>query len=398
MKKKERLTSSMLIHRWVNRQILEGKSGRYSCDKKHFYFDSTIIAYFKDKKTIIVDKSFNRRGSYNTGQTSFSFHQSAPEDIKVLGFNILPHNVTYAGQVPWAVKEFISCTYSYLACLSLYKDFANNNYRRIPPYYSFNALTIIIVQVLKNIESNISKRAFKKLLNTNLNTSVYYKDYKGWGANNFIYLQSVKIQLTFRELLEGKCTTLFTEEELATIDFKIWRHGVRYDKFKYTIQQDRIVFNNPVLKKERETLVEEYKAAIEKKRVEFEKELNKKKLLNTLLSLEAWRDFKTQRLNYSPYPFLRYNKFTQVVETSYGVKIHEDFAKKALQYFKNSALDIPINSTIDNWVIRRVALNLFPVIENDNYKEIEQKCIVIGCHTIPEIEINQFLKFFKLDW
>jgi hypothetical protein len=34
----------------------------------------------------------------------------------------------------------------------------------------------------------------------------------------------------------------------------------------------------------------------------------------------------------------------------------------------------------------------------NGFKEIKEDAMIIGCHIIPESEINEFLKFYNLDW
>jgi len=125
-----------------------------------------------------------------------------------------------------------------------------------------------------------------------------------------------------------------------------------------------------------------YQASAEERAKEKQREEDKKTAKKVKEELKKFRAFKISTMyNRLKVDYLRYNKETDEIETSQAVKIKADICKR---FYVNHVKTLKECKGCDIKLI------------DYKVKEINKKCIIIGCHTIELKEINKIAKL--LNW
>lgn len=226
-----------------------------------------------------------------------------------------------------------------------------------------------------------------KFLNFTYTGKVHCEIPAGWGSSSFYKNIDIKLKTPKREIVNIYANDLnhllLNKEQLEELDYKSIRLEYKFNNvnlFSYDEGFKRYKENKQefidTLKTRSANWQEKQKIEQEKKRKEIQ--------LKDLSKLEEWRNGGNYHLNL-PYSALRLNN--NQVQTSLGVNITIEEAKNAYRAFKLGKI---LGSKIAGY-------NVIGIRHIDIFGKTE-KCIIVGCHTIPESEINKFIKFYNLDW
>jgi hypothetical protein len=155
-----------------------------------------------------------------------------------------------------------------------------------------------------------------------------------------------------------------------------------FDNYKAFFSLDGLIFEYETINKRYSDIVNwlhDYQESKEFKQWQIKQEENKKKaeakaLIDAKEKIEAFRQFKLSSIwaNFGYY-LLRYNKETENVETSGGVKISKDLFLSAYQRLIN-------NQLIKGQHVDRYTFN-----------GVDGDIVSVGCHKIPMTEINSIV-------
>lgn len=396
--KQKKLSVYELIHHFCNNTI----NNEYIIGD--WYFSPTEVLYNKTKVAeirtvnntylILLNAKFDNGGRFRNNINCHTFERSIPSNKSFYKcYTKIPHEIT----VEWAIKEFEECNKEYFSSIAKLKEFVKD---RKQYFYAKEKDTKVFN--LYNLFTNKTD-----YLDRILKVEAYPKYYKGWGQ--IYYGNKIVIEQTIREFLSKGTFDYITPEEKEIYDFKLWRNeygriidGSLANQFKHTKKEAFEIFKN----KERRKLVEEnVKEQIEKLRIEkTKKELEKKQKEIEKIEEKILNFRKTLLISSSSalkYQVLSFNG--NFIKTSLSVTISIEEAKKALQLFrlfKDKGYTSFVEKDIKISVFSLICIKPMKHIKIVDKKEviIESPTIIIGCHTIPYFEVEDFINYYKLDW
>jgi len=390
-----------LLHGWVNELITkEIHKASYDFTPTKMYCNNSLVAIHY-KKCIII-KEFNNKGFYGNGLNTYDVERAA----NYLNYYVVPNlnifngdNVTLENKINFIVKDLIYKYSNYIDRLSYFKEFASNN-RLQNPIYALSD-NISLYHIIPGF-----KTAYNKAIKRKVKSTISYNFYGGWGRG-YDYRQRMTIEFKFEELFNGTFyTSRLTEEEKKIITLKKLRHNYcsyteinynRLTKYTHTLTN----FIKEYEKRGEEFLKECEKYKQDRERIKEERELLKQKeeIIKNLQLIQVFRQSDLRNLRLLFQILKMKNGY---VHTSMGVSITIEDAKNALYLFRNEVSPAKVTKTIGGFKYTGISNIQVPhLIKKDNKFDIEikeEKALVIGCHKIPESEINALLEYYKLDW
>ncbi len=406
------MTVIELIHAFCNKNFKkEDKyytSGNYGADKNEFYVGTRLKAYHYGKNIIIEDFNRDSSGGYGGSYGGHTVLNASPNKDKAFLYNkLLTEEIINdeAKFIKWYQNEFVEHNRRELEAISSIKDFIKST--KYKHGWSIDALGAGINYI--ELPDDVNKK-YKKIINKILITvDVWGKYYSGWSKHNC--LETVKINHTVKQLVNFKPTLFFTKEELKIYEFKVWREKYVISPiskhFIYDLKKSREIYNDLEGRKQFEIRREEEVELLKKIKEERARIERLKDLKQKFKSFVSWKEGNSPYDSFSiGFQGLRIVK-TDVdkIQTSFGVSVRELEARNALAFFrryKDSETDIEIKFLskllIAGFPIKGIFKKKLDIVKDDQIVEIEAKCLVIGCHTIPDFEIEDFLQRYNLNW
>lgn len=411
-----------LIHLWANRKIkCDLKKGDWKFTEFDIWLNNRKVAIYDTKRKIYFVVEFENGSAYGGGNSCHSIF-NAIHTKKFLVYKLpdfeIPDNYNYLKDYLLGKSEYILHSIAYLkqACISnwsknisfLHKPDDASSY--IDNRYDTNVINFLDL---------FPKRTVKKLLKTTIIHKYCLEKYNGWGSKN-VDRYYLNLEFNFDQLINDP-NSILTEEETKLIKFKEWRFKylrtvernhydvLRYtNKFSHDLKQSKEIYDDETRKQLVETTYENNLERFEKDRLTKETKKDLDFILKHEENKEKFRTFFSSimyRYNFK-YPVLRIVRGTNlqddVVNTSMGVNISMNEAKKAFKFFiankdKQDSLNIT-GIKISHFEIKGIKTYPRVYAENGEAKFVDEKCLVIGCHKLFETEIMDFIKFYKLDW
>ena len=405
------MTSIELIHKWANKNFEKDKdykSGSYSANNKSLYYNNTLIAYHNIGYIFVG--SWSNKGSYGTGNSYSTIVNACPDKSKVIQTNILFNEYSLENKdsfLKWYKNEFIHINQSAFNNISFNKEFIRKN-SLSANYFDLYDLKFDLVKLPKSI-LKLYKDDINKLV---IDYNCIYRKHTGWSRNNYIDYPKININKTIKQLTTIKVSQLFSKKELSVYDFKIWRNKYVIkpypDKGFYLDIKDSLLIYNDLDKRKVYEEQQELRVKNKKRQKEIkEKEERREKLKERFIKFNKWKlgDYLIRYTNNIGFQGLRQYKDQNVehnIQTSFGVIISEKEAKRALDIFRRyekSDKDIEIkNIALDGYPIKGIYTEQLDIVKDDNIIEVSARCLIVGCHIIPDFEIEDFLNRYKLNW
>lgn len=425
-----KLTVNELVHWWCNNKIeIEYDRGDYTFTPDKFYLNNKQKAQIYNGRLILTKFDDKKVHQLN----DWSFKAAFPKDEVHLFINPPFHllDKQYQKENPdiiinFITKEIIDDYQNYLNRISYYKEVIENN--RI---LGLNSIirNLIYINPIEHYEILFDKELLTKTLDKKVTYTTEYRKYNGWGKSNYETLQTLKHEHSINEIINKGLNLYFTDEQIEILKLKhflysycriensnkiqtIYRGIKDHTSISYTIslKDAKLIWFSD---KKEEWKQEQINRAAEENRRKEEKYLKEKeeKLKEALLKINNFRNGSslifsslTSSIYDLGYTILRFGQasmgnvidYRSHIESSLGMRIEIEEAKKALQLFriKETKHDL-VQGFKYNGIIKRTIPYLD---ENANVQYREEDCISIGCHTVPESEIKAFLEYYKLDW
>lgn len=407
-KNKDIRDSSHLVHLWANKRLddKEYTKGGFLAEGNSLYYHSSLIAIHYPRYTFI--KRFNNRGAFGNGFCDYDVIRAIPKDKKYYLYYKLPTDNLLDNKdafLNWFKNEYIiECDYFFNNIAGI-KEFISNNRRRsdrftlefdhcLPPAPS----DLIPPTWYKRFKGAINNIQVKQIGLYNFSTS--------WGRCNTDNA-STTIECKIKDLYPLNISKFLNQTEIDEFNFKVWYLRHRDYPYCFTVlnrNTAREIYNNPAAKLVREDLC---RAGVKRKdELEKEKLRNKHKddITNYINALEKWKSSdNSDRIKPYIYGVDVYDSIKLVkdkVITSQRVMIDIVEAKLAYRYFKQH--DTPHTPEkemyIAGWRVIGLVDRDLHVIKDNRLVGKTSKCIIVGCHIIPDFEIEDFIVRYKLDW
>lgn len=381
------MTTMSIIHLWCNGKVdREVSKSNWLFKEFELYYKNKLVAIHYNKNKVLISE-FSTGGTFGNDTNYNDIRKAVPSNKVAIVFNkIFKDKNLYNKE--WALSEFLKYNKHKLNKVAFFKECICNN--RI---FTVDCLTLDLN--LKNLE-NFNKKLSKSIQNEKINFRSTYKCYKGWG-NDCKEMQSFDINFKLKDF---NLEYFFKKDEIEILKMKNWIY-----KFGKKINTKNIYIHT--LKKFKEIWFsdkkEEFCKTIEKIYEDNEIEISNKKLkeknekiLIALNKIQAFRNNVIDTINNLPYDCVKIIN-EKIIKTSQGVRLHIEEAKKAFNFFNLKPV-VNYKQLIGDFTYLGIKKKVIPYLENEEVKYKTEDCLIIGCHTIPESEINEFINFYKLDW
>lgn len=396
----KRLKQDDILHLWANNLLTkEAKTQRYIFKPNLELIDRTnnelLVCKYND---YIFIKEFDNTSTYGAGLTHYRIRNSIPRYIRKGVITLDNCNLKNINDINFLIKSSIDKIEHRLDFLGYYNEVIKNN--RITAIYDYSHKSKVV-----NIKSNDDE--VKHLLDIIYNHKDYdnhfnkeyifqfrYKKYYGWGRDNYnLYIHHYTG--TINKIINTK-TFGFTKKQWSIIKEKqfIYKYytNVVSKQRKGDINYYRTIYRDPIKRKEFiKSRKQEIKDFLKEQEI-IDKERRYNATRKFLLNVDK---FRSNELNINLYNQFSYLKLVNnEVITSMGVKMSLPKAKIVYDIFKGRRNDIHI----DNWKFNGIKRYKVPRLIDDKVVYKSEKCITIGCHTIPSSEIKEFIKYYNLKW
>lgn len=398
MKYNTKNTVKELIHAWCNGLIEKQiNKSNYVFNINNIEYKNVVVASRLNK--VIYVKEIYSNNSFGNGYSSREIVKAIPSNIKHYHIQELPTESLFTTdnsvKVEYLKKNFLKEFDYYINRYAMYKEIAFNI--RMSYHGTWN------IEFDNSNYLLFGKRVYNQFLNEVVTKQVTCKQHKGWSTVGYYPYQniSVKIKDFFIEengkLIFNSLYNLSTEE-IAELEFKSWKSKFELKKY----YEAKRIYIDEKLRSEFEV---KYREDVEKKQA-AEKEKQRREANATLIkwftNISQWRDMEINLPNwpYINYTFIKKSVYQGKVQTSRGVTITMEEARKAYRLFK---LYIDTKSCsrgekIENFVLLNCGQKMFPYLKDEDITEREDYFITIGCHEITWTEAQEFVKHYNLNW
>lgn len=386
MKKKEKpkpktpKTQGEMIHMWANGLIEESRYYGHICVTNGELYSNRIGQLTLKKNNIIFIRKFDTIGCYGNGISDYYISNSIPNN-NYLRVKHLPFETQYYSQVKHVINEILLDIQNDLERVA-YLEFklTNNRARNIWCTIERKVDDFTIYSKL------YGKRVFNSALQQIIKYRTEYKNYKGWSTYNYTtYTKSLEFKLG-DVLKTDLIKTFFSDKDIVKLKYLKWATTYLpkgYSKWAYfSIYLD----DNTRVKIEEQH--NEYKRTEAKRKAEIElNELNNKVL--------KWRTSMSRVSIWVSSNRCPLKKIDDEVLTANGATVSERAAKLVLQNFRDKK---DAHDKIDNYVYKGVVTRPVGIIVDRQLESRDMQGALIGCTFIPEVDIDDFLEYYKLDW
>ena len=395
-----------IIHNWANNEITveyERKDYRFTPDK--FYYKNKLVGLYR--KGVFYITEFHNGGTRGNDVSIWNLKRAVHSECYQISNIPDFDSLTEQQQINFIQEQFLWENKNRLNVISYWKEVIENN--RILGLYDSVNLEINFPLYL-HWGKLFSKKVVEQALEKPIVFETVYKKYKGWGSS-CEYLQELKFsQFNIKQLCSDDAITLklfFTDEQIELLKLKRFLYSncrtqeIVKSRYRWTTVTSYSVSLKDAKKIWFSEKKEEWKSGIlkvnEEKRKQIEKEQLKRKeevVKKELLSVEQFRLNPHVSIHNVNYTVLFYDG--NMIKSSLGMQIQIEEAKKALRLFRIRETK---HALIQGFVYKGVVKKAIPYLNDE--KEVdyrEEDCLVVGCHVIPESEINNFLSFYNLNW
>lgn len=386
----KKLSVRELMHYWLNRKIdvdYSRRSYRFTPDK--FYCKGVLYGIFKDD-ILYFNEKFDNTGSYSNGLGFWQHvNHSIPSHIdRVIYCTKLPdklHRETSEQEdIQFIIDEFICRNKNTINVIASGKHIASNN--RMFEFYGEVLNYDFVIPDL----GIFTKDVVDKVLNKPFEINPIFKYYTSW--NRYEYRNSMNITVTINQLVSG-IKQFFTDEELNILELKNFYGEIKdYKRCSFKelkkkwFSKDKDEFTNSII------------TAINSIKDKRDKARRKKEESNIKLSLKNIDKFRAGANNPMIYhlPFTVFKMIdNDTAQSSLGMRLTLDEIKKGIDLFNTKSTNT--NETIKGFNYKGIQVKDIPYLdEEDNVQYKQESCIVVGCHIVPESEINNFVNYYKL--
>lgn len=246
----------------------------------------------------------------------------------------------------------------------------------------------------KEIKHLLKKRTFE----------LCYTYYKGWSSYGGEVRVNDTIKATINQIKKKGISIYLTDEEINILDLKTFinKYGrVPDTKNKYImpLKGFKEIWNSDIkdeFVKQRKKICEDIVKAREENRLRKEKE----SIISIIKGISSFRQNKvpfSRGSHLIGYAILGYNYHEEEVYTSMGMRFSKDEAIKALKLYRNNIFKEGIQ--IAGFKYHGKKSKVVPKLDDSGNLITETvEGIQVGCHFVPEFEIDAFLKYYNLDW
>ncbi len=375
-----------IVHMWANSLIKkEYKRGNYVFTPSEIKHNSQTVAKTYNRSIILL-KNWDNRGIYGNNISTQTIAYAVPKSKKVYSYYTFPNDNVFNNDdafKEWYKEEFMLVNDMNLYNLSVIKYHISNNRSNADTDININFHPVLLPS---------SKGKLRLIKSIIINETVDRKRYTSWNSYHYI---SVKLNTTIGKLLNYKPEYVFTKKEIEIYRFRYWHE--KYSKGYTPIPEARKIYNDPILKDEyqrkRLESIRQYKERKERERLKRLKERH----AEILKYYDKWYIGDVEGIAWFDQPYQTLRIKDNNVQTSMNVRIELKEAKLLYNLVKNkpNRLKGVIIAGYTCLGIKPTTINL---IENEELITKEVDCLIVGCHTIPLFEIDNFVKRNKLDW
>ena len=406
------MTVAELIHKWANSNFKKDKvygSSDWEADNNEISNGWTIIGKHYPNFTIIRNYS---PGGWGTSYSSSDIYRAIDNKNRILlvDSNIQFNNVFYnegdiknINQFITLIKDtFIESNDIAFNDICRFKEYHNNSRKRTI-YGELNlkyGFKLDLPKVIKDRHWHIIK-------DIPIDFEYLYEKHRGWSFQGYdrYYFNS-----TIGQLLKNNITDHFTRKEIWDIKFKQWR--LEYVPNK-TYGSAKKHYLDSKLKNKAESEHAERIARRNKEKIDRERRERRSKFIGATKQMLSWYNGNNTYIShYIDYDCIKINGDN--VKTNRGVNVPISKVKLLYKFFNDK---INSNSIVDITKIKipkkfRVLAG-YPVIGIENrtinffdydgnkeelHYDLDVIGIHIGCHFIPWIEVENFIKREGLQW
>ncbi len=403
-----------ILHNWANRKF-KGINTKYfgassmDCTKDQLWYNGRVIARFLNNDTVIIE-DFDHRGAFGSGFCSWNIKWSIPRDkesfvyTKLLTDYIINNEAAFK---EWYAGEFIHHNNAVIGDIALIKEFATNNqlsaYRHDDPT-KIKTRFLPLPRVVYNKYRNIIK-------DIDVSTHPRHRSYYGWGYRYNEYALS-KTVIKVKDLHPIiKISKFIDRGTIAKYRYRVWH--VDYCRGYMTPTESKKIYDDKEARTERETRIKEFRKQKEEEAKVKAIEKDRQALLHHVKKVEDWKKSDTTsrvgytysdygyRANYTRYQAIK--KIKNNLLTSDGVMVPIEEAKKAFRLFnlykdKGLVANHSVDFRIGGFHVNSIGDVTIPKIVDHNIVPFTCKAITVGCHVIPDFEIDDFIKRYDLKW
>jgi len=405
-----KINTTELFHHFANRVAKSENHGMYSYRNDTLFYGTHCITKILSvkKKVVIIDKEFNRVGSFGNGYAYWDIEHSFSKDWTILYGKPNEYDKCNTKTIyKYILSTALPIVESYAQKYIIERELVKNSRAFTGNYYSLGSLEKIKELFVKfNINS---KKFYKHIYNTVYSCPIRYH---GWRKPEY---DSVKLDKPISFWLDE--TKWFDESERRIIEFKNWKnknatHIEKRGIFRYKTYKE--IWANEELRINFEELVKDTLAHKALEQQERERKMNESRILENKMQLEEWFNGKSTTLWYIPIE-LRLSVKAKIasmpdgvfkipadileyeVETTKGARVPLHHAERLFKFFKkciaeNKVYIAPVGKHTDS----------VDTIGVYHLKEINKNetgwFILAGCHTIYKDAIDRFIERYKLNW
>lgn len=380
-----------LIHLWIHQKLQHNRSYTKADTKvidDCLYIENKLVAYIEGKYLYLMKCKW---------VTTIS--SSATNVLEVLSNNkLLTKEIREDKDLffRWYIDEVKTNNVDRINSISNAKDYANNSRRtRCYVYWGSHHQTKV------NIPKDLHKLYYKELMQTKIDIHSSYTRYDGRTRSRSKSLPLVKLTIPIRKLAFFKIESFLTKKERLMFAAKQWRESLIYSTISFAALLP--IYTDLNRRKEWNDKNENYRVNQLKIAAQEEKE----KVYKQVKNLNAFKDNTDGgRLGFwdIPYIVLRFTK--DMITTSKFANITEKDAKRAytlFQAYRDMDIDVPIrNIAVSHFPVNGVVTKKLIKYSFDGTtvteEEVSARCLMVGCHTIPDFEIDDFIKRYNLEW
>ncbi len=403
----KRLAQNDILHLWANNLLTkEVKTRGYIfrpnlelIDRKN---DKLLVSKYADYTFV---REFDNTGINGKGLSNYRIKSAIPKNITKGTILINNYNSTDITDINVLIRLLIHKIQLELDFLGYYNEAINNN-RVISIYNYFKYKDKLLNNKYNNeieclLDIIYNHKDYNDDFNKEYTFQFEYKKYYGWGSNNY-NLYTYSYTTTINKLIKTK-TFGFTKKQWSIIKEKQFLYNYYTNIFKEQRKGDinyyRAIYRDPIKRKEFIKLKKQEKKEFikfERQRIKEQKIIDKEKKLNNikkfLLNIHKFRSNESDLTLYNQFSYLKL--VNNEVITSMGISMSLPKAKIVYDIFKGRRND----KQIDHWNFNGIKKYKVPRLVNDKIVYRSEKCITIGCHTIPSSEIKEFIKYYNLKW
>ena len=382
------MTAGDLFHHFANKTAKNETARDYSYNENRLYYGTKCIAKIiaPKKKIVVIDKDFNRTGSFGNGYASWHIERAFEKDWTIL------YGETYKIEgLKHDKKTLYSLYFNTIKSIILQlvdkyqidRELIDNNNAYVKIYYSDPDVSYIfeLAKKFKLDERKIRNHIYNE-------THVSSIRYLGWGKAETNVIKIIK-PISF--WLDS--TKWHTSEEVKTLEFKAWK-AIWAKKEDTNGKTYKEIYNNLTARKIFEEKTTAKLDRIKKERELEEERRNAEQIKKEKEKLEDWKTGKENSTHFWYIP-IELRLKDEIVETTKGATVPLNHAERLFKFFMRCIKEERTYiSSGNNQSIDSIGVYHLREINKDNSGWF----LRAGCHTIYQTAIEDFVKRYNLNW